>query len=287
MKKSLILVGMFCVGYATAQTYDGKVGINTDAPSATLNVKSKTGTTKDTKNFELSNANGTVLLSAFDDGHIGIGTNGSRPYYKFQVQGGSIMTDRDLISQKASDEGGSVVLSNPSKKKQDHFRVWTLYNTTGELYGDALHFHGYTEGNQIMKSMMSLFDDGNLGVGTFTHYIRPTERLDVQGNARFRTLPDVVGTSRDKIVVVDDMGVLKSVERNSISTEVKASSTDATCSSTNVGAIHYKEIQHNGNTSGVFGFCMKKGDEYVWGYMLGGSNIYGTSDNGAVFGQGL
>lgn len=42
MKKSLILVGMLSIGYANAQDYSGKVGINTDAPHATLDITAKT-----------------------------------------------------------------------------------------------------------------------------------------------------------------------------------------------------------------------------------------------------
>lgn len=40
MKKSLIFVGMLCIGYANAQ--EGKVGINTDAPKATLDINPNT-----------------------------------------------------------------------------------------------------------------------------------------------------------------------------------------------------------------------------------------------------
>lgn len=288
MKKSLFLAMSLCSVIAFAQDYSGRVGINTEEPTATLNVKSKIGTTKETKNFELSNADGKILLSTFDDGNIGIGTNGVYPFYKLQVMGGDIMTEGRLISQKETNEGGRLVLSNPKKDADDNFRNWVLYNMTGE-YGNSLQFFGYTKADGAGdKSMMSLFDNGNLGIGQFANHNQPSQKLDVQGNARLRTLPNVLGGSMDKIVVVDDTGVLKSVERSSVVSGVKATTTTEICSDVNLGAIHFKEVEISSTTpvqkKGVFGFCTKQDNTAMWVYLSNGGNIIqGTG----AFGQGL
>lgn len=50
----------------------GRVGINIETPTATLNVKSKTGTTSATKNLELQNADSKNLLEVLDNGDIKI-----------------------------------------------------------------------------------------------------------------------------------------------------------------------------------------------------------------------
>lgn len=62
-----------------------------------------------------------------------------------------------------------------------------------------------------------------------------------------------------------------------------ASTADKTCKAEKAGTIHYEEV----SGSGVFGFCIKRGDNYVWAYIKGGSNLFGTSANGATFGEGL
>lgn len=72
MKKSLIFVGMLALGYANAQ--EERVGINTETPSATLNIKTKTDATSP-KNLELENQGGTKLVTVLNNGNVGIGTD--------------------------------------------------------------------------------------------------------------------------------------------------------------------------------------------------------------------
>ena len=58
MKTNLLFALVLSAGYANEQ--EGNVGINTTTPNATLEVKSKTGTTNATKNLELKNAANTI-----------------------------------------------------------------------------------------------------------------------------------------------------------------------------------------------------------------------------------
>lgn len=74
MKKTIMFLGVLSLSVAYAQQQnDGKVGINTENPSATLNVKSKTGNIGTTKNLELENGAATKLVTVLDNGKVGIG----------------------------------------------------------------------------------------------------------------------------------------------------------------------------------------------------------------------
>lgn len=114
MKKSLILLGVIGIGYANAQStepYQGRVGVNTTQPSATLDVKSKTGTTNATKNLELQNANGTKLVTVLDNGKVGIGTE-------------SPTTALTIVDDDSDDQGRDNLIirsyADPSNKADPH-----------------------------------------------------------------------------------------------------------------------------------------------------------------------
>lgn len=83
MKKLYIFMGFVAASYTLAQ--EQRVGINTSSPSATLTVKSKTGTDANTKNLELENANGVKMLTVLNNGNMGIGT--TTPTQKLDVNG--------------------------------------------------------------------------------------------------------------------------------------------------------------------------------------------------------
>ena len=69
MKKKFILFTSFTCALFYAQ--QGKVGINTDTPSATLDIVSKANTS-DTKALKISNSSATEMFTVRDDGQVGI-----------------------------------------------------------------------------------------------------------------------------------------------------------------------------------------------------------------------
>lgn len=83
MRKTLLILGLVSASFSHAQK--GKVGVNTENPTASLQVKSKTGTDASTKNLELTNANNAQLVTVLDNGNVGIGT--AAPTQKLDVQG--------------------------------------------------------------------------------------------------------------------------------------------------------------------------------------------------------
>lgn len=89
--KKFFISAMMLSGVITFAQNTGKVGINQSKPTATLNVKSKTGKDATTKNLELENANGTKLVTVLDNGNVGIGVE--KPTQKLEVTGKVKITD--------------------------------------------------------------------------------------------------------------------------------------------------------------------------------------------------
>lgn len=107
------------------------------------------------------------------------------------------------------------------------------------------------------------------------------------GKVRVGDLADATATG-NRQVVVDADGVLKIGAASATNTGVKATTTAETCSDTNLGAIHFKEVEISGTNpiqkKGVFGFCTKQNNTAMWVYLSNGGNIMqGTG----TFGQGL
>lgn len=129
MKKILLFAVVLTTGYATAQ--QGNVGINTDTPNATLEVKSKTGTTNATKNLELKNAANTSLVTVLDDGKVGIGT--AAPTEKIEING------KIKTSSLTGTNVGVVVVSSTGVLEREQLSrimisdVGTLTCTTADL----------------------------------------------------------------------------------------------------------------------------------------------------------
>lgn len=133
MKTNLLFALVLSAGYANAQ--EGNVGINTTTPNATLEVKSKTGTTNATKNLELKNAANTNLVTVLDDGKVGIGT--ATPAQKLEVDGnvkisGLAGTDTDIVYTDA--QGNLKREAKDNVKAKDRGTLTCSNATLGERY---------------------------------------------------------------------------------------------------------------------------------------------------------
>lgn len=298
MKKSMILLGLLGIGYANAQMYDEKVGINTETPSATLNVKTKNNTSSP-KNLELENQGGTKLMTVLNLGNVGIGTD--NPKEKLHINNGKLLSEganSGVVIKRNGDVGPYIQLENTDKviprgteAGAEPVSRWRIFNMKGE-YGNTLRFWAYgtdESGAEVnLGSKVVIGDKGNFGVGLFSK-VQPSEKLHIEsGNVRINKLPTNTGGESDKVVVVDNSGVLKSVDRSTIAPSNGIQNTARmVCDASNAGKVNYTTIQKDGKTLGIFGFCMQRDTQYVWAYMAGGSNIFGTSANGAAFGDGL
>lgn len=113
MKKTMFFaMGLFSVT-AIAQTnpYQGRVGINTETPSASMNIKSKDDD-KTPKNLELENQTGTKLVTVLNNGNVGIGTE--NPSQKLDVVGKVKITDgtQGIGKVLTSDANGNASWQN-------------------------------------------------------------------------------------------------------------------------------------------------------------------------------
>lgn len=228
MNNIFIKIGTLCLfGLGTmlnAQTdpYEGRVGINTETPEATLTVKSKTGRTRATKNTELQNANDLKLVTVLDNGFVGI--NQEAPTQRLEVNGNIYANSGGLFSLvKSQAIGGYVELQNDTKTEGvavNRWRIYNMNNVGASDYVPGLHFWAYpADGVTNLSSQMVITDTGNLGIG-FNSRVSLTKqtdnKLEVNGNARIVDLPKNAGADTDKVVVVDSDGVLKSVERSTL-----------------------------------------------------------------------
>lgn len=286
MRQMFIILGVLVAGYASAQT--GRVGINTDTPSATLNVKSKSATATD-KNLELENATGSKIVTVLNSGRMGIGTE--TPENKLHIMSDAGNGHGVKITGHTN-IGGYVDLENTLKDTAGEATRWRIYNMTDELtsggttnqYTKGLHFWAYatvppigsTEAN--LGSKMFITDEGKVGIGLGGRGV-PTQKLDVSETVRLRGLS---GTG-DRVVLAEPDGTLKvggTVGNSGINTDPTMQ-----CNVANAGKINFGAVTLGGKNTEAFGFCMKNSDgTYKWYYIVGGT---GATSNSGAFGSGL
>lgn len=263
----MILAAMLSVGYAAAQ-YDEKVGINTETPSATLNVKTKNNTTSP-KNLELENAGGTKLMTVLNGGNVGINTDA--PAEKLHISNGKLLSEGNnsgVIIRRNGAVGPFVQFENPDKTipagvvaGTEPVSKWRIFNM-GSSYGNSLRFWAYgtnESGAEVnLKSRIVIADNGNFGVGEFGTGTIPAEKLHIEsGNVKINDLPSNAGGASDKVVVVDNTGVLKSVDRSTI-----GGNTGGTTLGALTGKIHKAPSITAGQwkTDGIFLFIQTSND---------------------------
>lgn len=141
-------------------------------------------------------ANGGPVMTLGDNGFVGIGlpTNVS-PAHRVHIKDGHFYAEEGaLYSQYSNNEGGRVVLRNPNKTG-GIANEWVLFNMTSAYGTPSLQFWRYFQsGGGGM--VMTLADDGNVGIGTSSpglrlHVVSPNEhkiRLQQEGSADFTDL---------------------------------------------------------------------------------------------------
>lgn len=200
----------FGVTLAAQQQYEGRVGINTETPSATLNVKAKGNTSKV---LEVNDKDSNKLLIVKSDGKVGIGTD--TPKESITVEDGHMLLKKGyFMSEDKTNEGGALYLTN-TIKDGNAIKTWALYNMTNtkpgvtdeyQKYLPGLHFWAYQGGGKNQGSQMIIADNGNVGIGNRYGKTAPSHKLTVDGNVKITGLAKNKGI---RYVVVDDNGVLK------------------------------------------------------------------------------
>lgn len=174
-----------------------------------------------------TNANGNVIITPNGTGNVGIGT--TSPEYQLTLGNGGASTIHQIIKINAGSTGiaGTYYYQNNVVKG-----LFGLAGGTGHLIsGSVLGDFNVRNSQRILFSanaggsiQMSLDTTGQLGIGNIT----PTQRLDVDGNIRVRSL----GTSAGSIVTTDANGVFSRRTASEIRSDISVSQYASTHSAT-------------------------------------------------------
>lgn len=133
----------------------------TGAGGATPTVKATTAT----NNFIVQDLTDTILLIVDEAGNVGIGT--TTPDALFQIEGGS--------------SSNQLRISDIST---EHYKIGRGVSGFLDFQGTQVGFTGYDFKSDDNSSLLTIIDNGNVGIGTST----PTALLDVQSDIiRLRT----------------------------------------------------------------------------------------------------
>lgn len=282
MKKTMTLALALSVTVAYAQTdpYDGKVGINTDKPNATMDIKSKSGTTSATKNLELQNADGKKLVTVLDNGFVGI--NQSKPLAPLHIVSPSVGYGNDIIMEdyttRSDGRDPSSLIFNRNRGTIENPEVLQKGDLVGNIIFSTKNGGTDNFASARVAEIGAFFTDTTKG----QFYIRTSnvDRLFIDEEGKVK-VNDLAGTG-DRVVLADEKGVLKT---GTFTTKGSTPSATETCSATNEGTMYYKTITKNNKQVGVFGFCTRNiNGDFVWSYRVGENSI--MSGTGA-FGTGL
>ncbi|WP_223607546.1 hypothetical protein [Chryseobacterium sp. OSA05B] len=174
----------------------GRVGINTGAPASKFNMM-----------------NGQMIISAGDNPAIPL-NNGWH----------------DIAAPANTAEGVILRLVNTSPVAAGNTSIlgFNSYNGGGATWGigtrqlsanfsDSKFFIGWSNGGNYLERTV-IDNTGKMGINTSA----PTQQLDVNGNVRFRNVPDNNNMlSTDKVMVLQDDGTAKKVPVSSLQSPEK------------------------------------------------------------------
>lgn len=222
--------------------FDGLFWIKVGSGGASANVTSDNGLTKTADNIQLGGTllkNTDIAMAGFNTtfsgtGNVGIGT--TSPSQKLEVTGNGRFTSFnsivDVVANSTSVginfiKNGTANLTNSDIIGYMNFggrinnvqsslisTILSEYkgNGTNNLSNIAFRTSGTVDTDMILN------ENGNLGVG---NNITPSQRLDIDGNVRFRQVPEnATFDATDRVMVLDNTGVAKRVPLSSVQSNI-------------------------------------------------------------------
>ncbi|MCC3215616.1 hypothetical protein LIV57_10120 [Chryseobacterium sp. X308] len=221
MKKTV-----FFVSVLISVTVNAQVGINEVNPSAMLDIRSK-GNTNTTKALEVSNSNGTELLTILDNGNVGVNvvnpsaklhTNGSVRYENLPIVSGS-------LSPLAIKDDGTVGIYVPEPTKYLYMAMASTVTTSAFPLSDT---GVYT--NIPLASAQAITNTINAGFGT-------------DASASLNVNSAVVSASNVNYITFPEPGVYK-INLNYY-TSCTGSPTDSSNNMLGIGTVLFKAAANN------------------------------------------
>ncbi|WP_426482202.1 hypothetical protein [Chryseobacterium sp. R2ACT005] len=193
----------------------GQVGINTPKPQGSLHVDgAKNNPTTGAPNLAQQQDDFTVMPS----GNVGIGT--TAPREKLDVGGNSIFSATDSPVKVTLENTGGSNLSNGAELGRIVFNG-KIAGANRPLAGIKANYWGNGFSNLSSLTLSTsdrpavlINESGDVGIGRVdTNFaISPTQKLDVDGNVRFRNVPNSNSiTSTERIMLLEADGTAKKV----------------------------------------------------------------------------
>jgi hypothetical protein len=211
-------------------------------------------------NFDLNFDANTLVISG-NDNYVGIGT--ANPSAKLEVfDSTNSPFSSTLILNYSSNSTGSFATGNPDVSINSggiSFRGWNNLNEGGifSQTGSSGKSHMMFAVNGTNDVALTINESLNVGMGTTS----PSTRLDVNGNARIRTL--ATGSDTDQIVTADTNGNLRklpitsletktSIAQNTTTGVITHSSEDGTSQSVSVVSNNTNNSISSGTDGGAY-----------------------------------
>lgn len=211
-----ILLSLAASSYAYSQT--GRVGINTENPQNTFHIDGGKDNPLTGAPSDAQQANDIIITN---DGKIGVGMTAPKNLLNISKKGnttGVITSFVDGITLTADTNSpgwsgpGFYLEGANATAGQKLFKLNYTRNTAGNSF---LNFQAVSDdASSNTRQIMSVYHNGNVGIGGNPNTTPAAERLDVvEGNVRVRTINTNVGNgTTDRRVVADANGILKTID---------------------------------------------------------------------------